>query len=781
MSIQELSTEQEVEMITCVIDGFEVTVPKGTLVIRAAEKLGIQIPRFCDHPLLEPAGACRQCLVDIEINGRAFPKPQASCTIPVEKGMVVKTQLTSPVADKAQKGIMELLLINHPLDCAVCDKGGECPLQNQAMSNGRSESRFEGEKRLFEKPIAISSQVLLDRERCVLCARCTRFSEQIAGDPFITLNERGALQQVGIYEDEPFDSYYSGNTVQICPVGALTGTSYRFRARPFDLISTNSACEHCASGCAMRTDVRRGKTLRRLAGEDSEVNEEWNCDKGRWAFKYEVAKNRITKPLIRDENGQLQEASWPEALAAAAAGLKDAKVGVLVGGRATVEDAYGYSKFARVALSTNNIDFRARTHSREELDFLASTPTTATYKDIDKADHVVLINFEPEDESPIVFLRIYKQFKKRAIKVTSIASFTSRGTQKLKAKLIKTAAGAEVSAINSITGLSEKSVVLVGERAAETPGALSAVAKLINNSGAKLGWIPRRAGEVGALAAGAVPDLLPGNRPIENASARVDIATVWGSDSLPTTTGMSTLEIINSDLQAVVVGGVDPMDISPDAKVKLAKKFIVSFEIRQSDITEIAQVVFPVATVVEKSGSFMDWQGKVRKFEAAVEQSLNRSDVRILSMLADEIGKPINLPTVKAARNEFESIGNWDGQLAAMKPAIPLEVKSVKADEAILSSWRNLLDKGSLQDGEENLAGTARQSVVVISQSRASSLSVKESDLVRVSNDYGAVTLPCVIEDIDDSSVHLPRNSLGSQLFRNLGVVSNSIVKVAKA
>ena len=781
MSIQELSTEQEVEMITCVIDGFEVTVPKGTLVIRAAEKLGIQIPRFCDHPLLEPAGACRQCLVEIEINGRAFPKPQASCTIPVEKGMVVKTQLTSPVADKAQKGVMELLLINHPLDCPVCDKGGECPLQNQAMSNGRSESRFEGEKRVFEKPVAISSQVLLDRERCVLCARCTRFSEQIAGDPFITLNERGALQQVGIYEDEPFDSYYSGNTVQICPVGALTGTSYRFRARPFDLISTNSACEHCASGCAMRTDVRRGKTLRRLAGEDSEVNEEWNCDKGRWAFKYEVAKNRITKPLMRDENGQLQEASWPEALAAAASGLKNAKVGVLVGGRATVEDAYGYSKFARVALSTNNIDFRARTHSREELDFLASTPTTATYKDIDKADHVVLINFEPEDESPIVFLRIYKQFKKRAIKVSSIASFTSRGTEKLSAKLIKTAAGAEVSAINSITGLSDKSVVLVGERAVETPGALSAVAKLINTSGAKLGWIPRRAGEVGALAAGAVPDLLPGNRPIDNASARVDIATVWGSDSLPTTTGMNTLEMINSDLEAIVIGGVDPMDISPDAKVKLAKKFIVSFEIRQSDITEIAQVVFPVAAVVEKSGSFMDWQGKVRKFEAAVEQSLNRSDVRILSMLADEIGRPINLPTVKAARNEFESIGNWDGQLVAMKPAAPLEVKSVKADEAILSSWRNLLDKGSLQDGEENLAGTARQSVAVISQTRASSLNVKENDLVRVSNDYGAVTLPCVIEDIDDSSVHLPRNSLGSQLFRNLGVVSNSIVKVAKA
>ena len=781
MSIQELGTEQAVELITCVIDGFEVTVPKGTLVIRAAEKLGIQIPRFCDHPLLAPAGACRQCLVDIEINGRAFPKPQASCTIPVENGMIVKTQLTSPVADKAQKGVMELLLINHPLDCPVCDKGGECPLQNQAMSSGRGESRFEGVKRTFEKPVAISSQVLLDRERCVLCARCTRFSEQIAGDPFITLIERGALQQVGIYEDEPFDSYYSGNTVQICPVGALTGTSYRFRARPFDLVSTNSACEHCASGCSMRTDVRRGKTLRRLAGEDADVNEEWNCDKGRWAFKYEVAKNRITVPMIRDTRGQLQEVSWPEALAAAASGLKNARAGVLVGGRATVEDAYGYSKFARVTLNTNNIDFRARSHSNEELDFLASASLNATYKDIDKADQVVLISFEPEDESPIVFLRIYKQTHKRAIKVTSIAPFASRGSQKLNAKLIKTATGNEVAAISVLTGLTAKSVVLVGERASETTGALSAVIKLVNDSGAKLGWIPRRAGEKGAIAAGALPNLLPGNRPITDASARVDIATAWSIDSLPSEVGMSSTEIINSDLQAVLIGGVDPMDISSDAKVKLAKKFVVSLEIRQSDITEIASVVLPVAAVVEKSGSFMDWQGSARNFEAAVDQSLNRSDVRILSMLADEIGRPINLATVKSARNEFESIGNWDGLKNSMKPVVAASVINASGDEAVLNSWRNLLDKGSMQDGEDNLAGTARKSIVVISSARAKSLGVSENDLVRVSNEYGAITLPCSINDIEDSSVWLPRNSQSSQLIRNLGTVSNSIVKVAKA
>ena len=325
------SDSTAVEMVNLTIDGVEVSVPKGTLVIRAAELIGVQIPRFCDHPLLDPVGACRQCLVEVE----GQRKPMASCTITCTPDMVVRTQFTSESADKAQQGVMELLLINHPLDCPVCDKGGECPLQNQAMSNGRPETRFEDVKRTFPKPINISSEVLLDRERCVLCARCTRFSEQIAGDPFIELLERGALQQVGIAPGEPFQSYYSGNTVQICPVGALTGAAYRFRARPFDLVSSPSVCEHCASGCAQRTDHRRGKVLRRLAGDDPEVNEEWNCDKGRWAFTYTTQGDRITTPLIR-EDGKLRPASWSEALSVAGAGLAAAhgSAGVLVGGRA---------------------------------------------------------------------------------------------------------------------------------------------------------------------------------------------------------------------------------------------------------------------------------------------------------------------------------------------------------------------------------------------------------------------------------------------------------------
>jgi NADH-quinone oxidoreductase subunit G len=781
-------TTEVVDMITVVIDGFEVTVPKGTLVIRAAEQLGIQIPRFCDHPLLDPVGACRQCLVDIEINGRAFPKPQASCTIPVETGMIVKTQLTSTVAEKAQRGVMELLLVNHPLDCPVCDKGGECPLQNQAMSTGQGSSRFEGVKRTFEKPVNISSQVLLDRERCVLCARCTRFSEQIASDPFITLNERGALQQVGIYENKPFESYFSGNTVQICPVGALTGAAYRFRARPFDLVSTPSACEHCASGCDMRTDVRRGKTLRRLAGDDASVNEEWNCDKGRWAFKYITAVDRLKVPQIRNSEGVLEEASWPEALAVAAAGLKAAQSAVLVGGRTTYEDAYGYSKFARVALGTNDIDFRSRVSSDEEREFLAArvVGSSTTYRDIDKADQVLLVGFEPEEESPIVFLRINKQFRKRALKVVSIGSKESIAVDKLKAEFVKVAPGQEASAITS-QSLTNKSVILVGERASESAGALTAVAALADSTGAKIAWIPRRAGERGALEAGAIGNLLPGGRPVADAAARVDIAALWNTASLPADIGRSASQIIEAvnsgHIGALIVAGVDPLDADNNGATLAAldKAFVVSLEIAPSAVTERANVVLPVAAVTEKSGSFLNWEGRPRSFDAAVSDSLNRSDLRILSMIAEEIGTPLNLGTVTAAIKEIASIGKWEGARVSFNSVSASAQPALNSDQALITSWRRLLDVGTLQQGEENLAGTARRTVAVISPKRAQIMGVVDGDQLKISTQQGSVTLSALVENIHDDAVWAPRNSRGSQLLANLGVAHGAVVTVVKA
>src|SRR4029079_16611270 len=269
-------------MVTLTIDGKVVTVPAGTLIIRAAEQLGIEIPRFCDHPLLDPVGACHQCYVEIEGQRKLF----TSCTTTVAPGMVVMTQNTSPQVEDAQVANLEFLLLNHPLDCPICDRGGECPLQDQALTFGPGESRYIEAKRTYPKPLALSPLVGLDRERCVLCARCTRFCDQISGDRFIELFDRGAGEQVAIAPGEDFRSPFSGNTVQICPVGALTSVPYRFAARPFDLRSADSVCNHCSAGCNIRVDLRRGEVVRHLARDNPDVNDLWKCDKGRVAFQF---------------------------------------------------------------------------------------------------------------------------------------------------------------------------------------------------------------------------------------------------------------------------------------------------------------------------------------------------------------------------------------------------------------------------------------------------------------------------------------------------------------
>ncbi|CAB4535269.1 unannotated protein [freshwater metagenome] len=538
----------------------------------------------------------------------------------------------------------------------------------------------------------------------------------------------------------------------------------------------------------MRTDVRRGKTLRRLAGDDALVNEEWNCDKGRWAFKYVTAVDRLTTPLVRNEAGELVSASWPEALAAAAKGLKAAKAAVLVGGRATYEDAYGYSKFARVALGTNDIDFRSRVTSDEEREFLAArvVGTSTTYTDIDRADQVLLVGFEPEEESPIVFLRLNKQVRKRALKVTAVATKLSIGVEKLKGEFVKTSPGQEAAAIAS-QALTAKSVILVGERAGESAGALSAVGALADSTGAKIAWIPRRAGERGALEAGAIGNLLPGGRPVTDAAARVDISTVWGTDSLPTHVGKSTAEIfaaVNSgEIGALLVGGVDPLDgdNSQAALAALEKAFVVSLEIAPSAVTQRADVVLPVAAITEKSGSFLNWEGRPRSFDEAVQDSHNRSDLRILSMIAQEMGASVNLATVTAAIKEIASLGKWDGARAAMNKVSATAAPSVSGDQFILTSWRRLLDLGTLQKGEENLAGTSRKTVAVISPKRAESLGVVDGDQLKISTGFGSVTLSALVEDIHDDAVWAPRNSRGSQLLVNLGVAHGAVVTVVKA
>ncbi|OBF21502.1 NADH-quinone oxidoreductase subunit G [Mycobacterium sp. ACS4331] len=769
-----------VELVTLTIDDHEITVPKGTLVIRAAELMGIQIPRFCDHPLLDPVGACRQCLVEVE----GQRKPMASCTTAVAPDMVVRTQHSSAAADKAQRGVMELLLINHPLDCPVCDKGGECPLQNQAMSNGRAETRFTDVKRTFPKPINLSAQVLLDRERCVLCARCTRFSNQIAGDPFIELLERGALQQVGIAPGEAFDSYFSGNTVQICPVGALTGTAYRFRARPFDLVSVPSVCEHCASGCAQRTDHRRGKVLRRLAGDDPEVNEEWNCDKGRWAFTYADTRDRIHTPLIRDADGALRPASWSEAVHLTAARLSAAagRAGVLVGGRVTAEDADGYSRFARIVLNTNDIDMRARAHSAEEAEFLAARVAgrvmTVTYSDLENAPAVVLAGFDPEEESPIVFLRLRKAVRRSGLAVTAVAPYATRGLTKLNAHLVMSPPGGEADALDALSAdLPPTAIILVGERLAASAGALSAAARLADRTGARLAWIPRRAGERGALDAGCLPNLLPGGRPVTDATARAETAAAWNVADLPAVPGRDTAAILAAamagDLDALLIGGVELTDLpDPDAAraAVAAARFVVSLEVRHSAVTELADVVFPVAPVSEKAGTFLNWEGRRRPFGAALPSNA-APDARVLQTLADEHGVDLGL--------RDGAMAPWNGP-AAPDPNHPSRPVSAGPGEAVLASWRLLLDAGRLQDGEPHLAGTARAPQARLSAATAAEIGVDDSELVTLRSARGVLTLPLIVTEMPDRVVWVPMNSPGSALYAQLGVGVGEVVRIER-
>ena len=824
------------------IDGFEITVPKRTLIIRAAEQLGIQIPRFCDHPLLAPVGACRQCLVQVE----GQPKPPASCTTECADGMVVRTQLTSPVAEKAQRGVMELLLVNHPLDCPMCDKGGECPLQNQAMSTGAGETRFTGKKRTFAKPIALSAQVLLDRERCVQCARCTRFAEQIAGDPLIELFERGPDEQVGVADGVPFDSYFSGNTVQICPVGALTGTSYRFRARPFDTVSTPSVCEHCASGCRQRTDERRGAVTRRLAGNAPEVNEEWNCDKGRWAFKYATAADRLVAPLVRDADGVLVRASWPEAIDIAARGLLAARgrAGVLTGGRLTIEDAYAYAKFARIALASNDIDMRARPHSAEETHFLANMvagrDVDVSYASLAQAPAVLLAGFEPQDESPIIFLRLRKAARDGQTAVFSLAAFASAGLVRMSGTLLPVSPGGEAAGLDRLadaaavgsgggadvgaagsagngsssngsagngsssngsasdgsaaaaSALSQPgSVILVGERLAEVPGALSAAVRLAEQTGASLAWIPRRAGERGAIEAGALPVLLPRGRLVADAAARAEVARIWTAESLPADPGRDTGQILaaaaDGDIDALLIAGVDPNDL-PDPSAALAALeqagFVVSLELRASAVTDRADVVLPVAAVAEKTGTFLNWEGRPGSFDAALAVPAVRTDLQVLGALADAMDVHLGLPDVAAARRELTELGAAPagpvftgaglriGQPEGAKPG---------AGEALLATWHNLLDAGRMQDGEPNLAATARAAVARVSAATATEAGVADGAKVTVATGRGAITVPVEVTQMPDRVVWLPANSDGCAVRRELGAGHGALVTVRSA
>ena len=845
-------------LVKVTIDDVELDVPAGTLVIRAAEQAGIRIPRFCDHPLLEPVAACRQCLVEVGMPDRNtgelrfMPKPQPSCAQTVTPGMVVKTQHTSEVARRAQEGVMEFLLINHPLDCPICDKGGECPLQNQAMSEGRESSRFIDAKRTYRKPLKLTSQILLDRERCILCQRCVRFGKEIAGDPFLDLQGRGGGtaptehhhfmgEQVGSFDTAVLDyfnpqakdnvkagisgpygqegiigsfnegdlapndrdvsgrafaSYFSGNIIQICPVGALTSNDYRFRARPFDLVSTASVTEHDASGSAIRVDIRRGEVLRRLAGNDPEVNEEWITDKDRFAFKWSDAQ-RLNTPFVR-ENGQLVPTSWSDALDRvhrALAGLSGDQVGFLPGGRLSFEDAWAWSKFARSVVGSDSIDMRSRSHSEEERSFLAAhvagSGLGVTYSQLENAGQVLLVGLEPEDECGAIFLRMRKATRKGKLRVASLAPMTSRGLAKLSGELLRCAPGTEVEVAAEIREGGEFAdlasrldggVILVGERASRTPGLLSEVVRLAERTHCRIQWVPRRAGERGGVEAGLLPGLLPFGRPLASHEARESLA--WGE--IPAQRGLDATQMleaaVDGRVKALVVGGVDLRDFDdPSAARKALDQvdFLVSLEVRRSEVTDRADVILPVAPPLEKNGTFINWEGRLRPFGQAIA-SRSQTDRLVFDALASEFGVDLGLHDLVGLYDQVNPLMQWNGQREEFLPATASELVEVGQGEALLATHKPMLDAGRLQDGATMLAGSARRPVVFASRVTVAGLGIDEGEELTLSTQRGSITLPLQFADLPDGVVWVPECSQGSIVHESLGNFGSSVTLSAK-
>jgi len=845
-------------LVKVTIDDVELDVPAGTLVIRAAEQAGIRIPRFCDHPLLEPVAACRQCLVEVGMPDRNtgelrfMPKPQPSCAQTVTPGMVVKTQHTSEVARLAQEGVMEFLLINHPLDCPICDKGGECPLQNQAMSEGRESSRFIDAKRTYRKPLKLTSQILLDRERCILCQRCVRFGKEIAGDPFLDLQGRGGGtaptehhhfmgEQVGSFDTAVLDyfnpqekdnvkagisgpygqegiigslnegdlapndrdvsgrafaSYFSGNIIQICPVGALTSNDYRFRARPFDLVSTASVTEHDASGSAIRVDIRRGEVLRRLAGNDPEVNEEWITDKDRFAFKWSGVQ-RLNTPFVR-ENGQLVPTSWSDALDRvhrALAGLSGDQVGFLPGGRLSFEDAWAWSKFARSVVGSDSIDMRSRSHSEEERSFLAAhvagSGLGVTYSQLENAGQVLLVGLEPEDECGAIFLRMRKATRKGKLRVASLAPMTSRGLAKLSGELLRCAPGTEVEVAAEIREGGEFAdlasrldggVILVGERASRTPGLLSEVVRLAERTHCRIQWVPRRAGERGGVEAGLLPGLLPFGRPLASQEARESLA--WGE--IPAQRGLDATQMLEAAadgrVKALVVGGVDLRDFDDPAAARKALDqvdFLVSLEVRRSEVTDRADVILPVAPPLEKNGTFINWEGRLRPFGQAIA-SRSQTDRLVFDALASEFGVDLGLHDLVGLYDQVNPLMQWNGQREEFVQAKASELVEVGQGEALLATHKPMLDAGRLQDGASMLAGSARRPVVFASRATVAGLGIDEGEELTLSTQRGSITLPLQFADLPDGVVWVPECSQGSIVHESLGNFGSSVTLSAK-
>ena len=619
-------------LVGLTINGREVRAEKGRLLIDVAEEMGIFVPQFCYHPGMKSVAVCRMCLVKIE----SMPKLAPACATPVADGM--KADTVDAEAVGAQESMLEFLLINHPLDCPICDRGGECPLQDQTYRHGPGSTRYVEPKRTYEKALDISDLVVLDRERCVLCWRCVRFSDEIAGDRFIQLVDRGAGTQILTFSDEPFNSYFSGNTIQICPVGALTASTYRFVSRPWDLKTAPSVCNYCSVGCPITNEARADKLVRVQALPNENVNDFWMCDKGRFGFHYVESPERLTTPLVRESDDAFATASWASALERAADGLRKAgSVGVIAGGHLTTEDAFATARLARGVLATSNIDSRlqdAGAPYEMALEMSDVAGSTATLNDIEAARSIVWAGPDPKETLPVLYLRLRKAVLDHGAKLTVVAP-RALSLDSFATHVVRCDPGGEAKSLEGLDGdvMRDIGSPLIACWGPSSPGrdeapVLRSIIDLLSDKGGKLLMCPPHAGSQGMIDMGVLPTLEGGYRKV-----------------IPP--GLDTRAMLEAaatgELDALLLVGADPIADFPDAD--LARRaldrcdFTVAIELFPTESTALADVVMPSTAIPERAGTFTNLERRLQKLEALVApRGAARAPWRILSGIAQALG-----------------------------------------------------------------------------------------------------------------------------------------------
>ncbi len=635
--------------VTLTIDGLLITVPKGTLLIEAAKQLGIDIPVFCYHHKLEPVGACRQCLVDIE----GYPKPQASCSVPVAEGMVVHTD--TPGVKQYRQSVLEFLLLNHPLDCPVCDRGGECMLQDNTMKYGPPDSRFEQEKRHYEKPVALSALVVLDRERCIQCFRCVRFQREIAHQPDIQMLDRGFGDYIATFPGKPFEPNFSGNTIELCPVGALLSSVFRFRGRPWELSKTESICPNCGVGCNIEiSDRRKRRVVRYLARTNEEVNECWICDRGRFDSLFINSPERLTKSLVR-KNGELVESDWEEAISAAIQGMRSAggRAGALGSPKRSNEQNYLLQKFMRLAIGSNHIDFSTEQRPEGMADALALAMSSGllngSIADIASSDVTVSLGMDISRDLPLIDLWVKRAVTKLgrefifayplSAELSSFASMFLPYKHGDEREFIQSfAAAVSKEGSNSAAGVRREqfeevlctiegadSVALLLSSAMLYIPAVKSIVDSLTGRGVKVRTILLMSdgNAQGSMDVGLLPGYFPGYLKIGESSSR-EMGALWGENP-PVALGLSGWEMMSStgaEIQALWIMGQDPAkdplhgEMFAESLAKLS--FLVVQDSFLTETAKMADVVLPSSTFAETKGTFTNTERRVQRFSPAV-------------------------------------------------------------------------------------------------------------------------------------------------------------------